>query len=78
MKADCPRLPGASTVGSQVLQIIDETAPMTGKSWQPRHEPHAKGKKSTRHTDKVYTVETREGRRGDNQETMREVRKALQ
>ena len=42
MKADYPRLPGASTLGSQLLQVIDETAPMAGKSWQPRHEPPCK------------------------------------
>ena len=36
MQVECPRHPGASTIGSQLL---DETAPMAGKSWQPSHEP---------------------------------------
>ena len=41
--------------------------------------PHAEGKKGTRHTDIIYTVETREGRGGgDNPETMLEGRIVLQ
>ena len=36
MERECPRHPGASTIGSQLL---NETAPMVSKSWQPSHEP---------------------------------------
>ena len=36
MEVECPRHPRASTIGSQLL---DETAPIAGKSWQPSHEP---------------------------------------
>jgi len=54
-----PRHPGASTLESQIL---DETAPMPGKSLQPSHKPHTEGKKGTHHTVIIYTVETREGR----------------
>ena len=36
MEAECPKHPGASAIGSQLL---DETAPMAGKSLQPSHEP---------------------------------------
>ena len=50
---------------------------MAGKSWQPSHEPHAEGKKGTRYTDIIYTLETREGRR-NNPETSFEGRTALQ
>ena len=56
MEVECPRHPGASTIGSQLL---DETAPMAGKSWKPSHikSTHAEGIKGTRHTDIIYTVE---------------------
>ena len=36
MEVECPRHPGASNIGSQLL---DETAPIASKSWQPSHEP---------------------------------------
>ena len=36
--------------------------------------PHAEEKKGTCHTDVIYTVETREGRGGDNPKTMLEYR----
>ena len=35
MEVECPRHTGASTISSQLL---DETAPIAGKSWQPSHE----------------------------------------
>ena len=81
MEVESPRHSGASTIGSQLL---DETAPMASKSWQPSHEP-PEGKKGTRHTDIVchtdivYTVE--KGRRvggRENPETMLKRRMALQ
>ena len=34
-----------------------ETAPMTGKTWQPSHEPHAPTKTGTHHTNKQWKVE---------------------
>ena len=65
MEVECPRHPEAFTLQSQLL---DETAPMAGKSWQPTHEPHTEGKKGTHYTDIIYTVETRG--KGSNLETM--------
>ena len=49
-------------------ELLDETAPMAGKSWQPSHEPHTEGKKGTHHTDIICTVETTG--KGSNLETM--------
>ena len=38
MEVECPRHPGASTIGSQLL---DEITPMAGKSWHLSHKsPH--------------------------------------
>ena len=54
----------ASTVG---IQLLDETALMTGN---PAMSPHAGGKKGTCLTDIIYAVEKREGVGGDNPETM--------
>ena len=45
-------------------ELLDKTAPMAGKSWQPSHG------KGTCHNDIIYTVETREGRGENNPETM--------
>ena len=57
MEVECPRHPGASTIGSQLL---GEIAPIAGKSLQPGHEPpRTREKRGTRHTDIVYTVEKR-------------------
>ena len=36
MEVECPRHPGASTIGSQLL---DEITPMAGKSWHLSHKP---------------------------------------
>ena len=58
MEVEGSRHLSASTVGSQLL---DETALVPGKSWQPSCEPHAGGKKGTCHTDIIYAVEKREG-----------------
>lgn len=66
MEVECPRHPGASTIGSLLL---DETAPMAGKSWHPAMSPHAEGKKGTSYTDTIHTEQTREGRGGTNPET---------
>ena len=74
MEVESPRHSGASTIGSQLL---DETAPTASKSWQPSHEP-PEGKKGTRHTDIVYTVEKGGRVGGDNPETMLKRRMALQ
>ena len=72
MEFESPRYPGASTIGSQLL---DETVPTAGN---PVTSPHAEGKKGTSHTDIIYTVETREGRGENNPETMLESRMSLQ
>ena len=47
MKVACSRHPGASTIGSQLL---DETAPMAGNPSNPAMSPHAEGKKGICHT----------------------------
>ena len=72
MEFESPRHPGASTIGSQLL---DETAPIAGN---PAMSPHAEGKKGTSHIDIIYTVETREGKGENNPETMLEGRMSLQ
>ena len=64
MEVECPRHPVASTIGSLLL---DETAPMAGKSWHPAMSPHAEGKKGTSYTDTIHTEQTREGRGGTTQ-----------
>ena len=57
MEVACPRHPGASTIGSQLL---GEIAPIAGKSLQPSHEPpRRREKRGTRQTDIVYIVEKR-------------------
>ena len=38
MEVECPRHPGASTIGSQLLDD-HEIASIAGKFWQPSHEP---------------------------------------
>ena len=46
----CLSHPGASTIGSQLLDV-----PMAGKSWQPSHEPPRS--RRSRHHHTVETVE---------------------
>ena len=76
MEVECPRHQGACTIG---CQLLDETAPLTGKSWQASHKPLAKRNEGSRHTDIIYKVETRkDGGRENNLETMLECRTALQ
>ena len=51
-------------------QLLDKTAPKASKSWQRSHEPLRRteeGQKGTRHTEIIYTEETREGRAGTTQ-----------
>ena len=50
-KFGCLRYPGASSIGSPLLE---GTAPMASKSWQLSHEPpRAREKAGTRHTKQV-------------------------
>ena len=61
----CPRHPGASTIGSQLL---DETAPMAGKSWQPSYELPRRREEG--HLSQWYNIQWKKGRVGGyNQET---------
>ena len=60
MEVECSRHPGASTIGTQLL---DETAPMAGKSWQPSHALPCRRAPVALTT---HTVETREGE-GDSE-----------
>ena len=77
MEFECPRLPGASTIGSQLL---DETAPMAGKL-NPGNQamsPNTEGKKGTCHADIVYAVGKKGSVWGNNPETMLKCIMALQ
>ena len=57
------RHPGASTIGSQLL---DETAPMAGQSWQPSHEaPRRREEGHSSHWCSIYSGEKGKGRRGE-------------
>ena len=60
MEVECPRHPRAPTIDSQLLH---ETASMVGKSWPPSREPLSRRVERPRHTDTIYTVETRGGER---------------
>ena len=75
MEIECPRHPGASTIGSQ---LQDETPPLAGNN--PAMSPHAEGTKGTHYNDIVYTVEKREGEGGggNNPETTLKIRMVLQ
>ena len=48
----CPRHPGASTIGSQLL---DETAPMAANPGNPAMSSHTEDKKGTCHSDIIYS-----------------------
>ena len=64
MEVGCKWHPGASTIGRQLL---NETTPMPGKSWQPSHEPLCgREKVGTCHTDKTVSGKRREGQGGGN------------
>ena len=75
MEVECPKHPGA--IGSQLL---DETAPMAGKSWQPSHEPPRRREEG--HPSHWYSIYSgkkgRVGGGGNNPETMLKRRMALQ
>ena len=62
MQVGCPRRPGASAIGSQLL---DETAPMAGKSWQPSHEPPRRREEGhPSHWYSIYSGKMGKGRGG--------------
>ena len=73
MELECSRYPGASTIGSQLL---DETRWLANPG-NPAMSPYTEGNKGTCHTGILYTVESREGR-GRNKPAMLEGRRLLQ
>ena len=78
MEVECTRHPGASTIG---IQLLDETATMTDKSWQPSHEPLSRREEG--HLSHGYNnnnnIQWKQGREGgNNPETTLEGRTALQ
>ena len=75
MDVECTRHPGTSTIG---IQLLDETATMAGKSWQPSHEPLRRREEG--HLSHGYDIHSgnKEGRGGDNPETTLKGRRALQ
>ena len=76
MEVECPRHPGTSTIGSQLL---DETAAMAGKSWQPSLEPPCRREEGhPSHIYSIYSEKKGKGRGGDNPETMLKRIMALQ
>ena len=74
MELECSRYPGASTIGSQLL---DEIAPMASKSWQPSHEPpHRREQGHLSHWYNIYCGIKRGY--GGNNPAMLEGRRLLQ
>ena len=59
MEVECPRHPGASTIGSQLL---NETAPMAGKPWQPSLELMPKGRRVV--FALIWYIQWKQGREG--------------
>ena len=64
-------------------QLLDETAPMASKSWQPSHNPPCRREEwhpsHCYNNNYNYTVETKEGGgKGNNPETTLEGRTVLQ
>ena len=58
MEVGCLRNPGVFTIGSQLQE--EDCSPMTGKSWQPSHEPpHSK---RNRHSSHCWKSRKREGK----------------
>ena len=57
MEVGCLEYPGASTIGSQPLDL--NNAPMTGTIAQPSHEPpHKRKGTDTRHTENISGEKT--------------------